>query len=184
MLPFCPSQLPCIIVDRTVGLLATYNCIIIQGIGHKSGRYLHCVHPPPSDLAIRPSVLRLRGNQNHHVQGGIFRNVEAFDATKRLMDFEARLWNMIPQTPSTPVLLLVVKLVLKADAQDPGADETTRYVDASYRSKARNGIPRKAVFLEAVRLATSLFKYPRQVRKNLCAILRGAFIGHARQMFL
>ncbi|KAH9436162.1 hypothetical protein MCOR02_005070 [Pyricularia oryzae] len=168
MLPFCPSQLPCIIVDRTVGLLATYNCIIIQGIGHKSGRYLHCVHPPPSDLAIRPSVLRLRGNQNHHVQGGIFRNVEAFDATKRLMDFEARLWNMIPQTPSTPVLLLVVKLVLKADAQDPGADETTR----------------KAVFLEAVRLATSLFKYPRQVRKNLCAILRGAFIGHARQMFL
>ncbi|KAI7911979.1 hypothetical protein M0657_005588 [Pyricularia oryzae] len=175
MLPLCPSQLPCIIVDRTVGLLATYNCIIIQVIGHKSGRYLHCVHPPPSDLAR---------NQNHHVQGGIFRNVEAFDATKRSMDVEARLWNMILQTPSTPVLLLVVKLVLKGDAQDPGADETTRYVDASYRSKARNGIPRKAVFLEALRLATSHFKYPRQVRKNLCAILRGAFIGHAPQTFL
>lgn len=29
---------------------------------------------------------------------------------------------------------------MKGDAQDPGADETTRYVDASYRSKARNGI--------------------------------------------
>ncbi|EHA56296.1 hypothetical protein MGG_16037 [Pyricularia oryzae 70-15] len=58
------------------------------------------------------------------------------------------------QTPSTPVLLLVVKLVLKGDAQDPGADETTR----------------KAVFLEALRLATSHFKYPRQVRKNLGAM--------------
>uniref|UniRef100_L7J1S5 Uncharacterized protein n=1 Tax=Pyricularia oryzae (strain P131) TaxID=1143193 RepID=L7J1S5_PYRO1 len=124
MLPLCPSQLPCIIVDRTVGLLATYNCIIIQVIGHKSGRYLHCVHPPPSDLA---SMKRMQLAFCMLLStGGIFRNVEAFDATKRSMDVEARLWNMILQTPSTPVLLLVVKLVLKGDAQDPGADETTR----------------------------------------------------------